>query len=40
MCKRMPEMMVPQMRNQMYTAKVADLAATKELINFVQEKKL
>lgn len=40
MCERMPEMMVPQMGNQMYTAKVADLAATLEFINFVQEKSL
>ncbi len=29
MCERMPEMMIPQMGNQMYTAKVADLAATR-----------
>ena len=36
MCERMPEMMVPQMGNQMYTAKVADLAATKKFIRFVQ----
>lgn len=39
MCERMPEMMVPQMGNQMYTAKVADLAATKEFIGFVQEQR-
>lgn len=39
MCERMPEMMVPQMGNQMYTAKVPDLAATHEFINFVQMKK-
>ncbi len=38
MCERMPEMMIPQMGNQMYTAKVADLAATQEFIKFVQEK--
>ena len=37
MCERMPEMMVPQMGNQMYTAKVADLNATQEFIRFVQE---
>lgn len=39
MCERMPEMMVPQMGNQMYTAKVADLAKTKEFIRFVQEQR-
>ena len=39
MCERMPEMMVPQMGNQMYTAKVTDLAATKEFIRFVQEQR-
>lgn len=39
MCERMPEMMVPQMGNQMYTAKVADLAAAKEFIGFVQEQR-
>ena len=38
MCERMPEMMVPQMGNQMYTVKLADLAATKEFIRFVQER--
>ncbi len=38
MCERMPDMMVPQMGNQMYTAKVADLAATEEFIRFVQER--
>ena len=37
MCERMPEMMVPQMGNQMYTAKVADVAAVEEFIRFVQE---
>lgn len=37
MCERMPEMMVPQMGNQMYTAKVADFEATQEFIKFVQE---
>ena len=40
MCERMPEMMVPQMGNQMYTAKVANLAATEEFIRFVQEQQL
>ena len=38
MCERMPEMMVPQMGNQMYTAKVADIAAVEEFIRFVQER--
>ena len=38
MCERMPEMLEPQMRNQMYTAKVADFQATQEFIKFVQEK--
>ena len=37
MCERMPEMMVPQMGNQMYTAKLADELETKEFIKFVQE---
>ena len=37
MCERMPEMMVPQMGNQMYTAKVADQNETDEFIKFVQE---
>ena len=37
MCERMPEMMAPQMGNQMYTAKVSDEAAVKEFIAFVQE---
>ena len=37
MCERMPEMMVPQMGDQMYTAKVEDLQATQEFITFVQE---
>ena len=40
MCERMPEMMVPQMGNQMYTAKVANLAATEGFIRFVQEQQL
>ena len=38
MCERMPEMMIPQMGNQMYTAKVANLEETQEFIKFVQEK--
>lgn len=37
MCERMPEMMVPQMGNQMYTAKRPDYEATMEFIRFVQE---
>lgn len=37
MCERMPEMMVPQMGNQMYTARVTDYEATMEFIRFVQE---
>ena len=37
MCERMPEMMVPQMGNQMYTARVPDQAAVEEFIHFVQE---
>lgn len=40
MCERMPEMMIPQMGNQMYTAKVANLEETQEFIKFVQEKSL
>ena len=39
MCERMPEMMVPQMGNQMYTAKCPDQAAVDEFIRFVQERK-
>ena len=37
MCERMPEMMVPQMGNQMYTAKRPDYEAAMEFIRFVQE---
>ena len=37
MCERMPEMMVPQMGNQMYTTKRPDYEATMEFIRFVQE---
>ncbi len=37
MCERMPEMMVPQMGNQMYTAKLSDLQSTEEFIKFVLE---
>jgi hypothetical protein len=33
----MPEMMVPQMGNQMYTARMTDYEATMEFIRFVQE---
>ncbi|BAL84458.1 putative ATP binding protein [Selenomonas ruminantium subsp. lactilytica TAM6421] len=35
MCERMPEMMVPQMGNQMYTAKVASQKAVDEFIHYV-----
>lgn len=38
MCERMPKMMIPQMGNQMYTAKVANQQETDEFIKFVQEK--
>ncbi|MBR2215570.1 MAG: carbamoylphosphate synthase large subunit [Selenomonadaceae bacterium] len=38
MCERMPDMMVPQMGNQMYTAKVPNQRAVEEFIHFVQEK--
>lgn len=38
MCERMPEIMVPSMGNQMYTAKTPDQAATDEFIRFVHEK--
>ena len=37
MCERMPETMVPQMGNQMYTAKRPDYEAAMEFIRFVQE---
>ncbi|MBO4779413.1 MAG: carbamoylphosphate synthase large subunit, partial [Selenomonadaceae bacterium] len=37
MCERMPDMMVPQMGNQMYTARLVDKAAVEEFIRFVQE---
>ena len=35
MCERMPEMMIPQMGNQMYTAKVPSQDAVDEFIHFV-----
>ena len=38
MCERMPEMMVPQMGNQMYTVKLANFAETEEFIQFVEER--
>lgn len=38
MCERMPEMNVPQMGNQMYTAHAADEEAVREFIAFVQER--
>lgn len=37
MCERMPEMMVPQMGNQMYTVKLPSQQATEEFIHFVQQ---
>ena len=37
MCERMPEMMWPQMGNQMYTAKLNGQEETDEFIRFVQE---
>ena len=40
MCERMPDMMVPQMGNQMYTAKRPNQEEVEEFINFVQEQKL
>ncbi|MBR1859206.1 MAG: carbamoylphosphate synthase large subunit, partial [Selenomonadaceae bacterium] len=39
MCERMPEMMVPQMGNQMYTAKRPNQEAVDEFIKFIQEQK-
>ena len=38
MCERMPEMMVPQMGNQMYTARRPSQEAVDEFIKFVQER--
>ena len=38
MCERMPEMMVPQMGNQMYTVKLPSQEATEEFIHFVQDR--
>ena len=38
MCERMPEMMVPQMGNQMYTVKLPNQQATEEFIHFVQDR--
>ena len=38
MCERMPEMMIPQMGNQMYTAKRPNQEKVDEFINFIQEK--
>lgn len=40
MCERMPEMMIPQMGNQMYTAKRANQDEVEEFIKFVQEQKI
>lgn len=39
MCERMPQMMVPQMGNQMYTVKLPDQAATDAFIAFVQQQR-
>ncbi len=39
MCERMPEIMVPSMGNQMYTAHAADLEETLAFIRFIHEKK-
>ncbi|MBQ9365542.1 MAG: carbamoylphosphate synthase large subunit [Schwartzia sp.] len=36
MCERLPEMMVPQMGNKMYTAKAKDEKAAQEFIKFVE----
>lgn len=38
-CDRLKKNGVNAMGNQMYTAKVADLAQTKEFIRFVQEQR-
>ena len=38
MCERMPDMMAPQMGNQMYTAYAPDFDETMKFINFVQQK--
>ena len=39
MCERMPEMMIPQMGNQMYTAKRPNQEKVDEFIKFIQEQK-
>ncbi len=39
MCERMPEMMVPQMGNRMYTVKLPDPQAVEEFIAFVTTRK-
>ncbi|MBP5306879.1 MAG: ATP-grasp domain-containing protein [Paludibacteraceae bacterium] len=38
MCERMPEMMVPQMGNQMYTIRANSLAETEQFVQFVHQK--
>jgi uncharacterized protein Yka (UPF0111/DUF47 family) len=38
MCERMPEMMVPQMGNQMYTVLLNDQKETDDFIKFVHDK--
>lgn len=39
MCERMPDMMAPQMGNQMYTAKLKDQAAVDAFIEYVQARR-
>lgn len=39
MCERMPESMVPQMGNQMFTVKLPTQEAVEEFIHFVQERR-
>ena len=38
MCERLPEVMCPQMGNQMYMAKLRDQEETDTFIRFVQER--
>ena len=38
MCERMPEMMVPQMGNHMYTVLLNDQKETDDFIKFVHDK--
>ena len=39
MCERMPDMMAPQMGNQMYTAKLKDQAAVDAFIEYIQARR-